>query len=610
MSTRDSTIAAELGAIVRGAANEAAIAAARAAYQGALPEGAPAASPREHARAVYRAMQTAAAVMPHGAELAARPALLDAHLDWAAVVDPSLFLASMLHHGMSLGSILSLGDREAVRPHVEALGSLSAVGVYTVTELGHANSHLALGTEARFDPRTGEFVLTTPSGGARKVMGNAAAVGVPKLGVVYATLVAGGERRGVFGFVVPLTDGTRPAPGVRIVDIDTPLLPLDYTLLAFDGARVPLSSWLSDGATMSPEGAFTDVAASPDDRTVRAFRVLVTSWTSFVGGLAAVTRASAAIALRFSRQRVTRAKLTEGRVTLDTASQRRQLFGALASAYALTSLANHLRAVRARGGPPPPTGAGATASTPWVTVNRAYSVGKAIAGSIAASATARCRLGCGALGALSINKIIRYEGLAQACQSAGGDNALVLLDAGRSLADSPFEAPPVTTPVTTDLRDPEALLALVRAREALARSALSAEVRDARARGEDEFSIWDARHAAARDLGTCHGTTAVVEAMMEHLDRGLSPASRALFGRITALFALEQIRGDLGGYAASGLLAPPDLRRIDALADALCAEIAPNLDDLLEAFGTSPDDLGAPIGKPGYADMLSPTEPR
>ena len=76
----------------------------------------------------------------------------------------------------------------------------------------------ALETTATYDGDTGEFVVNTPSDGARKeYIGNAACHG--HVAAMFAQLVVRGERYGVHVLVVPIRDQRgKVCDGVRIED--------------------------------------------------------------------------------------------------------------------------------------------------------------------------------------------------------------------------------------------------------------------------------------------------------------------------------------------------------------------------------------------------------
>lgn len=234
------------------------------------------------------------------------PARLAAAHAWAAVSDPSLCLAALVHHLLCLGSITQLGDEShELRSRVAALRSGRAKGVYLITEAGQANSHLATRTRAELDPQTGEFVLHTPDVRAAK-FGSAGTLDVPQTAVALARLVTDGVDRGVFAFVADLTDDEGLLPGVEVSSpIGLAALPLDYVQVRFHQVRLPHAHWLADGASIAPDGTFHDPAGSAEQRLQRTLRVGQGLWATMPAVAAATSRQSAVQAVTYAQGRST-----------------------------------------------------------------------------------------------------------------------------------------------------------------------------------------------------------------------------------------------------------------------------------------------------------------
>ncbi|MER6913453.1 hypothetical protein ABT354_17445 [Streptomyces sp. NPDC000594] len=595
----------DLSALIRGACPQTAYDEARLRYA-ALPAADRTADLPTRSTRVYENLRRAGHGSP-GPGPFEDPAVFSARLQWAAITDPSLFMATLIHHGMALGTLLELGDGGGYAARrTEQLATGDRIGVYAVTEAAGASGHASLATEARFDPATREFEIHTPSASAGKIMSNSGTA-APKLGVVYADLVAGGRPRGVFPFLVDLVGPEGALPGVGITPLHTPLLPLDYALVTFSSVRVPQAAWLCDGATLDAAGRFTDVAASPAERLTRSYRVLRISWTFFTAGLAAVTRAAAATAVEVALVRTVRARSAAGQPLLDLPSRQRALFGALATAYALTGLAHRVaeRGAPDRGGE---AGAGPAGGerdlAPWSAVNGSLSLAKAVAADRAARAIAECRLGIGVLGTLSSNRIVEYEGFAHACHAAGGDNTLIFFDTGRGLAEealghSPVPAEPTvpalpadpTVPAepapSADLTEPAAAFALLRARAAVLLEGLRSEVSRSRSLGSDETALWDAHFAGARAVGEAHGVVDMAGAMLGDLGR-LHGTDRAVHAPLTALLCLLEVERHLDWYVTHGLLTVDRRSAVDQGIRGLCARLRPSVRTLLDALGVPP----------------------
>lgn len=249
---------------------------------------------RDRQELTYRRLRHAGLAAPPAPDLLDDPPALCALLERAAIADPALFHVMLLHYTLALGPILRFGaGQEGPRAARDDLESMASFGTLLMTEVGRSNSHLSPRTVARHDPSSGGFVLSTPDAQAAKFPTNTAHPRVPKTAAVYATLVHGGQERGVFVFVVPLrgADGAVP-PGVRIVAApETTGLQVDYAAVLLDGLAVPYESWLRDGARIDAGGAFHDPAGSPAARLTRSMGIAPAVWRAVISASAAITRA-------------------------------------------------------------------------------------------------------------------------------------------------------------------------------------------------------------------------------------------------------------------------------------------------------------------------------
>lgn len=305
-------------------------------------------APDRHAL-TYERLRRAGLAAPPAGELLADPPALCALLERAAIADPPLFHMMLLHYTLALGPIVRFGagQRETL-PLRESLESMASFGTLLMTEVGRSNSHLSPRTVARHDPATGGFVLSTPDVQAAKFPTNTAHPDLPKTAAVYATLVHGGQERGVFVFAVPLRGpGGAVPPGVRIVPApETTGLQIDYAAVLLEDVRVPYEAWLRDGAGIGADGAFHDPHGPAAARLTRSMGIAPPVWRAVVSASAAITRASAGMLLAHSAGRSTLGRLAPRRPLTDYRNQQEAVLGALASAYALTAVAAHVTTPR------------------------------------------------------------------------------------------------------------------------------------------------------------------------------------------------------------------------------------------------------------------------
>ncbi|MFE2104385.1 acyl-CoA dehydrogenase [Kitasatospora sp. NPDC059463] len=539
------------------------------------------------------------------------PAALLALAEWTAVVDPSLCIATVIHYALCIGTLAEFAhDDPTAVGYLRALESGGLAGAFMITEIGAGNSQLAVRTEAVFDPAAREFVLHTPDDGALKFT-NAGISDRPKLGVVCARLVVGGADRGVFPFVLMLSDGAGPRPGVRMSSpAEIPLVPFDYALAGFDHVRLPYIAWLRDTARIDPDGAFHDPLGDPDLRLLRTLVGPENVWAMASVALAAVGRASAALALGHSVRRRTMARIAPESVLLNYRTQRRALFGALATSYVATCLANDAArdwSDRIRGRRSPGTAATAPMTwAPWAPANRALALAKAVAAWAAEETAAECRLRCGVAGELAVNRFQSYEGLGHVFNDAGGNNLLTLLDTARALVAAPDIRHPPTAPDVASPTDPRRWLFLARSLEYRLVAELSDAVAGEVARSRDSFDRWNPHLETAREAGRAHADRRALEAAVTTTAAVADPRARSLLHTLTAVHALRHQQRAAGRLIGEGLLETGHHRSTEDALNELCDTLADHTDALVEAFGYPPTATGAPLGHVGsYASALA-----
>ncbi|MFI9247902.1 acyl-CoA dehydrogenase [Streptomyces sp. NPDC053086] len=516
-------------------------------------------------------------------------------LEWVALADPSLFYAFFLHHCTTVGAILEFGgDRDDLDDVLAQLASTETVGALLMTELGHGNSNAAVRTEAVYDPATREFVLTTPGPEAVKYPPSVACPGLSRTGIVTAKLVVDGQDRGLFCFVVPLSDTTGPCPGVVIEPQDSaPILPLDWATVSFQGVRVPYRHWLRDSAQIAEDGTFTDALSNPAMRSRQASRLIRYVWEVAAVGLAAVTRASAAVAVRHAHARYTNgtfAGFADPMPVIRYRNQQRTLFGALSAAYVAGMAAKSFSG-------PEPVGRSAGEIRTLFTL-------KAAIDGLAERVTADTRAASGVLGFSPSNRFLDYQGLAHAFNAAGLSTQVLHLNAAWTMALGFDYEPPAdeSTPAQNqDLRDPARWRALTGTRERRLHELLVAELGAARAAGLGEFDIWNDRFELAEQLAEAHALRLLVDLVRTETDALPDADARRLARDLCSLHVLTEISAHSGWYLAEGLLTADETGALPGLLNQICADLAPHAMELTEALDVPYDLVGAPIAHADYA---------
>ncbi|MEC3974512.1 acyl-CoA dehydrogenase [Amycolatopsis sp. H20-H5] len=555
-------------------------------------------------RLTYNRMRFVNEHVPPATTLLKDPRSLLVVLETAAVASPPVFLALTIHYCLSVNAIAEFGaGRDDLTPYQEDLDTMSSIGTLVVTELGHGNSHSAIRTEAHYQADTREFILHTPDPGAQKFMSNNGLSEIAKIGVVYARLLVGETDHGVFPFVVRLRDNTGPLPGVLVHALpETPVLPLDYAIIAFDHLRLPKHALLRDSATLDDDGTLRDPLGGPASRLQRSLTVRENAWTASAAALAAVSRAAITIALRHAYHRVSRARYSADRVVVGFRTQQRALFGALATTYATTCLVNRAK----RAWIDAQTGAGPASPGPWSpgALGRTLGLAKATACQAAERVTRESGLRSGAHGMFSANRLIDYHGLAHALNPAAGDSHLILLEAGRALVSGEHYQPPESAlPTRTSARvlgDRALWLELAETRERRLFEQLAGELTLARRRGQEPFETWNNRLPLALEFANAHSHRLILESFGEAVDTVTDRRARSGLEHLITLYAVEDLDDHLGWYLTERLVTEAHIIARDNLVNTVCERLLPDALDLVEAFDLPDDLLRAPINEPDY----------
>ncbi|MFG2001483.1 acyl-CoA dehydrogenase [Spirillospora sp. NPDC048911] len=539
----------------------------------------------------YERLRRAGLAAPPAPELLDDPPALCALLERAAIADPGLFHVMLLHYTLALGPILLFGsEQQGPRAARDALESMESFGALLMTEVGRSNSHLAPRTLARYDAATREFVLTTPDDQAVKFPTNTAHPAIPKIAAVYATLEHDGVERGVFVFAVPVRGpgGAVPAGAEIVPAPDTTGLMVDYAAVRLSGLRVPYEAWLRDGATIGAGGQFHDPVGGPAARLTRSMSIGPAVWRAVISMAAAITRAAAGILHAHAAGRVTLGRLAPLRPLTDYRNVREAVLESLASAYALTVVAAHVkerRAGAARAGGP------ATAWAPWSAVDRDLALLKAATTMEAQETVSRCRVLSGAPGFAATDRLNGYRGLAHAYMNAGGDNELILFDTARAMADLDRYEPPAVdgaVPDGGDLSSPRVWVHLARDCELRLQRRLAGRIEAARAAGHDGFESWnDNLSLAVRTATACADRT-----VLEILAAACEPEAVSGSGPLRPLLglhALGWLERRAGVLLDEGVAEPGLLERVAERRRAVCDALAPDAAALAAALELPPE---------------------
>lgn len=555
------------------------------------------------AKLVYERLRFLVERLEPARQIVADPYRLCALHEWSVLTDIGLTVAITVHYNLCLGSILAHGgNRGDLLPAIEDLEALNAVGVFLATELGYGNNLVNLETVARFDPDTGEFVLHTPTGRARKFMAGTALPGVSKLGVVLARLLVEDEDRGIFPFLVPLRDRDGIRPGVTITALpDKPALFIDNAVTSFDEVRLPSSALLVADALPTRQ-ADEGPAQTMRERFHNAAERIQIGKLFLSASSAAAARAATTVATRHAHSRKTFAPGRADVPVVAYRSHQKALLDALSDTYGITLLTNAAKKFcqtwwRER-------------RSPGRALIQRLAVTKAMVTWTAGRVLSECRERLGAQGVFSANRIADFTVFNWVAVTGEGDNVVVLAKAAREMLELRDYMPPASqTDDSTghDLLDPSVWLRLFRERERIRHQRCAAHWREARARRSDPLEAWNECVNEALRFAEAHGARLMLEEFLAAATGASDPHAARLLRLLAAIYALRQISDDSAWFAAEKLLTPEQFGALPEMMESCYAEAAPALPLLVEAFDIPNDVLRAPAaGATETATALQP----
>lgn len=266
----------------------------------------------------------------HGGNLAAFEELV--------LADPSLQIKSGVQWGLFGAAILHLGTRPHHEKWLPDVISLKLPGAFAMTEIGHGSDVASVGTTATYDSETEEFEIHTPYRGAwKEFLGNAALHG--QAAVVFAQLITQGVNHGVHAFFVPIrTPEGELLPGVGSEDdgVKGGLNGIDNGRLHFTHVRIPRENLLNRYGDVAADGSYSSKIDSPGRRFFTMIGTLVQGRVSLDGAAVNAMKAALAIAIRYGSER-RQFPGPDGRdtVLLDYGQYQRRLLPRLAQTYAM-----------------------------------------------------------------------------------------------------------------------------------------------------------------------------------------------------------------------------------------------------------------------------------
>ncbi|MGC9542896.1 acyl-CoA dehydrogenase [Streptomyces sp. UG1] len=523
------------------------------------------------------------------------PLLASLH-EWTGIVDGALGTLAGIHYNLFLGSLLDRDNGE--RHQLVEYTSMQRTGTFLCTELDHGNDVAALQTTCELDRATDEFVLRTPAFGASKFMPNTSLIGGPKSAVVAARLVVDGQDRGVFLFLVPLTDMAGPLAGIRIQRLPQRLgSPVDHCLTSFDDVRLPRHALLEgEHGRLTPDAGFSSGLGNPRKRCLHSIRRVTRGKLCMSAAGVGVSRAALSIAVHRSQHRTISGPRAGTRVPLDAhRSHHGRLLHATALTYAMTFL--H-RAVLTRWAEAGEAERGEA--------ERLVAMAKGWITWTSRQVALECRERCGAAGLFSVNGLAEITQNLEGTITAEGDNLVIW---SKAAAEMIFGHCPERTsaPLLPPHVQPLSELSFLRGALAEVEHIWQARARTALRTGPtgNPLGRWNTASTAGLEMVSAHIRLQAADAFLAAIERTTEPGARSLLEDLCRLFLLKELTPHTGDLLAEGHVTPAHVRELPLAVDTLMERLAPQLPLLVEAFDLPEEFLaGIPLANSGHSALL------
>lgn len=548
----------------------------------------------------YRRTQAFIRTLGPASKVLQTPGRLLAGMEWAGIVDPAVMHAAMVNYGAAATIAAGGRDSDDLGPHRDRIDEATSPGVIVATELGRGGSQVSMRTEAHWNPQKQVFNLHTPDDAAMKVMPNVGWTGIGRTAVVNARLLHNDTDYGIHAFVVPF-----PHPDIHVTPLPgtTPGVPLDFSLIRFDGVAVPAGCWLADSSSVDSDGTIHD-PLPPLQRMARSLHGVNTALAAGTVAYMSAARAAVTIAARFNTQRHITADAVPA---LTFTTHRADLASALARVHTTGLFVEHARSgfIDEHHQPGDTTAVDNSSYAPWVAANRDRPLAKVAAAETLEHTAATARRLCGFHGALHVNRIATYEDFGRVGQATGGDSRLLLLEAGKQLAANPHGAPPVTTVNNPASGDPTTARQLTALRERAMRADLAQQLDQHGGPAAMNAGDWNPHLVTVEELARVHLARRVLDNTATALDNTPPGAWRDTLTLLHQLHALDVLLEHAAWHLNHGTLRPGDLDTLRRTHSTTVDRVIDQLDTAVDALAVPAGRIGGLIGRTDYVHRFA-----
>jgi acyl-CoA oxidase len=547
------------------------------------------------------------------------------------LADPSLQIKSGVQWGLFGAAVLHLGTDYHHRTFLPDIMSLKVPGAFAMTETGHGSDVAAIGTTATYDEGKQQFVINTPFRGAWKdYLGNAALHGTAA--VVFAQLITKGVNHGVHAFYVPIRNakgGFLKGIGGEDDGLKGGLNGIDNGRLHFANVRVPRENLLNRYGSVAEDGTYSSPISSPGRRFFTMLGTLVQGRVSLDGAATSAAAMALTIAITYGNQRrqFNAASETDEEVLLDYQRHQRRLLPKLATTYAQIFAHDEflVKFDAVFSGE-------ADTDDDRQDLETIAAALKPLSTWHALETLQEAREACGGSGFLAENRLVGLrQDLDVYVTFEGDNNVLLQLVAKRLLTDFSKQFAKAdagamaryvvsqtaerayhgtglrrlgqtiadfgsTRRSVSELRDEETQRELLTDRVETMIAEIAGRLRDARKLPKvDAAAAFNRNQNELIEAARAHAELLQWEAFTRGLAQTTDPGTKQVLTWVRDLFGLGLLETHLSWYLIHGRLSPQRAQAVTAYIDRLLERLRPHAQDLVDAFGYSPEHLRAKI---------------